>query len=199
MKSKLFIAAAAFGLCAFSSLADTITTTTTTHTSWWSQRTHYEANCDKYNANELQLDMFGTYSHAIAHFDDIFDHSWRHGRWGGGVGMNYFFTKYIGIGVDTFFQEKGHFFNNVSGDVFARLPIANSGFAPYIFGGAGWRDGSSVLGSGHAIDELTAHGGVGLEYRFNPHLGVFIDSRYTWTDKTSDESLTRAGFRIGLN
>lgn len=194
MKLKLFVAAAASSLCAFSMLADTVTTTT--QTTWWTERTHYDRDSVKYNANELNLDLFGTYSHPIAHFDDMFDHSWRHGQWGGGVGMSYFFTKYLGIGVDTFFQEHGHFFNNVSGDVFARWPIENSGFAPYVYGGAGWRDGSSV---GAHLDELTAHGGVGIEYRFNPHLGVFLDARYTWTDKTSDESLVRSGFRIGLH
>jgi opacity protein-like surface antigen len=196
MKSKLLVAAAALSLGAFTSLADTVTTTTTTHTSWWSERTSYDRDSVKYNANELNLDLFGTYSHSIRKFDDMFDHTWRHGEWGGGVGMNYFFTKYLGFGVDTFFQRHGHFLNNVSGNLYARAPLGNSGFAPYIYGGAGWRDGSSV-GAFHS-DELTAHGGVGIEYRFNPHLGVFIDARYTWTDKTADESLVRSGFRIGL-
>jgi opacity protein-like surface antigen len=196
MKSKLFVAAAAFSLCAFSSFADTVTTTTTTHSSWWSEHTCYDRDSTKYNQNEFQLDLFGTYNHAILNADDIFENSWKHGHWGGGVGMNYFFTRYFGIGVDTFFQGRGHFFNNVSGDVFLRWPIANSGFAPYIYGGAGWRDGSTVP---FGTDELTAHGAVGLEYRFNPHLGLFTDVRYTWTDKTTDECLARAGFRIGLH
>ena len=121
MKLKLLVAAAAaLSLCAFTSSADTVTTTTTTHSSWWSERVHSDHDCARYNANEFNLDLFGTYNHPIAKFNDIFDKSWRHGQWGGGVGMNYFFTKYIGIGVDTFFQEHGHFFNNVSGDVFLR-------------------------------------------------------------------------------
>ncbi len=189
--------AAALGFGAFTSFADTVTTTsTTTHSSWWSERMSYQRDCEKYSANELDLDLFGTYSHPLAKWNDMFDRSWRHGQWGGGVGMSYFLTRNIGIGVDTFFQEHGHFFNNVSGDVIARFPISNSGFAPYLYGGAGWRDGSSV---GANLDELTAHGGVGIEYRFNPHLGVFIDARYTWTDKTADESLVRSGFRIGLH
>jgi hypothetical protein len=196
MKSKrlLMVAAAALSLSAFTTFADN-----PTQSSWWNSRTCYSHDGDKYNANELQLDMFGTYNHAIGNFDDIFENSWRHGRWGGGVGMNYFFTKYLGFGVDTFFQKNGHFFNNVTGNLFARMPIGNSGFAPYIFGGAGWNDGSTVPGGSHSIDQLTADGGVGIEYRFNPHLGIFTDVRYTWTDKTpGDECLARAGFRIGL-
>ncbi|MGZ4963346.1 MAG: hypothetical protein ACXWJB_16115 [Limisphaerales bacterium] len=195
MKSKLLLAAtAALSLSAFSTFADTVTTTTTT-TSWWNQRMCCDRDSVKYNANELQLDLFGTYNHAIANFDDIFENSWKHGHWGGGVGMNYFFTKYIGVGADTFFQEHGHLFNNFTGNLFVRWPIANSGFAPYIYGGAGWRDGSTVPSG---ADTFTADGGVGLEYRFNAHLGLFTDVRYTWTEKTADECLARAGFRIGL-
>jgi hypothetical protein len=187
MKSKiLLVAATALTLSAFSTFADN-----PTQGNWWNDRMRYDCNSQKYNANELSLDMFGTYNKDFAHFDDLFDHTWRGGEFGGGVGMNYFLTKYLGIGVDTFFQRHGRFFNNVSGDVTLRAPIGNSGWAPYVYGGAGWRD---VKGP----DELTAHGGVGIEYRFNPHLGVFTDARYVWTDKTADEGLLRLGFRIGL-
>lgn len=199
MKSKwLFGVAAALSLGAFSTFADSMTTTTTT-TSWWGQRTTYDRDSVKYNANELSLDLFGTYNHTIEHFDDIFDRSWHHGKWGGGVGMNYFFTKYLGMGVDTFAQENGHILNNVTGNLYARMPLGNSGFAPYIFGGAGWNDGSIIQGLTHSTDQLTADGGVGIEFRFNPHMGVFSDIRYTWCDKTVDLCLVRAGFRIGLH
>ncbi len=99
--------------------------------------------------------------------------------------------------------RRGHVFpgdtdissTTVAGNLFVRLPIGNSGFAPYIYGGAGWRDGSTIP---FGTDTFTADGGVGLEYRFNPHLGLFGDVRYTWTDKNADECLARAGFRIGL-
>jgi hypothetical protein len=188
---------AALSLSAFSSLADTVTTTTTT-SSWWSERTHYDRDSAKYNANELNLDLFGTYNKNFAKFDDLFDRTWRHGEFGGGVGMNYFFTKYVGMGVDTYFQRRGHLFNNIAGNLYLRMPIANSGWAPYIYGGAGWSDGSPAVGGANATDELTAHGGVGIEYRLNPHLGLFTDARYTWMDKTPDEGLIRLGFRIGL-
>jgi hypothetical protein len=187
MKSKWsLVVATALSLSAFSALADN-----PGQGSWWNDRMHYDHSGEKYSANELTLDLFGTYNKSFAHFDDLFDHTWRHGEFGGGVGMNYFFTKYVGIGVDTFFQRRGRFFNNVSGDLTLRAPIGNSGFAPYVYGGAGWRDAAGP-------DELTAHGGVGIEYRFNPHLGVFLDGRYIWTDKSADEGLLRAGFRIGL-
>jgi hypothetical protein len=193
MKSKWIIAAAtALSLSAFSSIAQ--------NGSWWNQRMHYDRDADKYAGHELTLDLFGTYNKDFAHFDDLFDHTWRHGEFGGGVGMNYFFNKYVGMGVDTFFQRRGHFFNNIMGNLILRAPLGNSGWAPYIYGGAGWRDGSSVVGIGvaGATDELTADGGVGIEYRWNPHLGIFTDARYVWTDKTPDEGLIRLGFRIGL-
>jgi len=193
----MFVLAAALSWSAYTTLADTMTTTTTTG-SWWSDRVRYDRDAPKYSANELNLDLFGTYNHFFPKFNDLFDRTWRHGEFGGGVGMNYFFTKYMGFGVDTFFQRHGHLLNNVSGNLYLRAPIANSGFAPYIYGGAGWDDGSTVPGGTGTHDELTAHGGVGMEYRFNPHLGVFIDARYVWTDKTPDEGLIRSGFRIGL-
>jgi hypothetical protein len=198
MKSKLLVMAAALSLSALCLHADTVTTTTTTTHSWWSERTHYDRDSQKYNANELNLDLFGSYNKFFPKFNDLFDRTWRGGEFGGGVGMNYFFNKYVGMGVDTFFQRHGHFFNNVSGNLILRAPIGNSGFAPYIYGGAGWDDGSTVPGGSGTHDELTANGGVGIEYRFNPHLGLFVDGRYIWTDKTPDEGLIRAGFRIGL-
>jgi hypothetical protein len=188
MKSKrLLVLAAALSLTAFSSFADH----RDSNGNWWSDHTRYDRDAEKYSAHELSLDLFGTYNKSFAHFDDLFDHTWRHGEFGGGVGMNYFFTKYLGTGVDTFFQRRGRLLNNVTGNLILRAPLGNSGWAPYIYGGAGWRDAAGP-------DELTADGGVGIEYRPNAHLGIFTDARYVWTDKSADEGLIRLGFRIGL-
>jgi hypothetical protein len=185
MKSKrLLVLAAALSLSAFSTFAD--------HgDNWLSERTRYDRDADKYSANELTLDLFGSYNRDFRKFDDLFDHTWRHGEFGGGVGMNYFFTKYLGTGVDTFFQRRGRLLSNVTGNLILRAPLGNSGVAPYVFGGAGWRDSEGP-------DELTADGGVGIEFRPNAHVGIFTDIRYVWTDKTADEGLIRLGLRFGL-
>ena len=144
----------------------------------------------KYFANEFSFDAFGTYSKSFRDVENIFDHDWRHGDFGGGVGMNYFLTRYIGVGTDTFFKQKGEFFSNVSGSLLLRLPFGNSGFSPYIFGGGGRRF--------DPLSEWLFHGGLGLEYRFTRHFGIFMDGRYVLPDKTSDYTLVRSGLRFAF-
>lgn len=174
MKSKkLWFIITCLSLATFSSHAQTTT----------------EQTNGRYFANEFTFDAFGSYTKHFRRFEDL-DHSWRHGDFGGGVGLNYFFLRYLGIGADTYFQEKGEFWSNVSGSLIARLPIGNSGFAPYIFGGGGRRF--------DPLDEWIYGGGIGLEYRFTRHIGLFIDSRYVWADKDTDYTLSRAGLRFAF-
>jgi hypothetical protein len=144
----------------------------------------------KYPANQLTLDMFGSYIKDFHDFGDQFDHNWRHGQFGGGAGVNYFFSKYAGIGADSFTYDEGEFFKNVSGNVYLRLPIESIGIAPYIFGGGG-RDFNPVA-------EWHEDAGVGLEYRFSRHVGIFSDIRYIWEGKTANASLVRVGVQFGL-
>ncbi|HZM01957.1 MAG TPA: outer membrane beta-barrel protein [Candidatus Saccharimonadales bacterium] len=144
---------------------------------------------EKFPVNQLSLDVFGTYHQAFETFGSQFDKSWTHGRWGGGLGLNYFFNRYIGVGVDSYSENHGPFFNNVAGSVFLRMPIGDTGLAPYIFGG---------VGDDFNPQEITEHAGIGLEYRFNSHWGIFADTRYTYADKTENTSLTRAGLRYGF-
>ena len=86
--------------------------------------------------------------------------------------------KYIG----------GNFINSVSGSLIARWPFESAGIAPYIFGGGG--RGTDIAW------EWLAHAGVGVEYRWNPTTGIFVDGRYVWADKTTDQLLLRAGVRF---
>jgi hypothetical protein len=78
----------------------------------------------------------------------------------------------------------------VVGNLYARLPLGNSGFAPYIFGGGG-RAMSPTY-------QWTYGGGAGIEFRFNPTTGVFSDGRFLWGDKGTefDELVIRAGVRL---
>jgi hypothetical protein len=193
-----FVTLTAVGLLAASAgMAQTTTTTTTTTTTshvwtdphtWWGNHWAYNA-ADRYTANELSLDMFGSYLAGERRAEDLFKTNIRHGFWGGGVGVNYFFTREIGIGGDIEIPDNGgNFVNNVDGSLIARIPIVNSGLAPYVFGGGGRQT--------EPVWQWTGHAGVGIEYRFNPVTGVFADGRYMWVDKTSDEILFRAGVRF---
>jgi hypothetical protein len=194
-----FVTLTAVGLLAASvGMAQTTTTTTTTTTTeshvwtdphaWWGSHWAYNTG-DRYTANELSLDMFGSYLAGQHKIEDVFKNNIRHGTWGGGVGVNYFFTREIGVGGDILIPDDGgNFVNNIDGSLIARFPIANSGLAPYIYGGGGRQT--------QPIWEFTGHAGVGLEYRFNPVTGIFADARYIWVDKTPDELLLRAGLRF---
>jgi hypothetical protein len=201
MKIKFVTAATALLFAASVGLAQTTTTTTTTTTeevhhvwtdpnAWWGS--HWTASpADRYNANELTLDMFGSYLAGQRKIEDLFKTNIRHGSWGGGVGLNYFFTREIGIGGDIVIPDDGgNFVNNIDGSLIARWPICNSGVAPYVYGGGGRQT--------DPVWQWTGHAGVGIEYRFNPATGIFTDARYMWVDKTQDELLIRFGMRFAF-
>ena len=157
---------------------------------WWGGHFTY-VETDKYTANELSFDAFGSYVAGERHLGNLFDTNIRHGTWGGGVGLNYFFTHELGLGTDINIPDNGgNFIDQVEGSLIARWPFEPSGFAPYIFGGGGRAT--------QPVWEWTGHMGVGLEYRFNPVTGIFVDGRYVWHDKegSSDRLLLRAGFRL---
>jgi hypothetical protein len=156
---------------------------------WWSDHWIAVPNTPKYTAHELSLDLFGSYTAGQRGLDELFDTSIRHGDWGGGVGLNYFLTKHVGIGGDiNMTANGGKFIDTMSGNVIARLPIGESGLSPYIFGGGGR--------STDPTWEWFGQGGVGLEVRFNPTTGIFGDARYMWMDQTQDRLMLRAGLRL---
>jgi hypothetical protein len=111
---------------------------------------------------------------------------------GGGLGINYFVTKYLGFGVDNALEGlngDGKTYDSLKGSVIARLPIEKWHLAPYamIGGGACWATGTSV-GCGVI--------GPGIEYRVNRNVGLFLDSRYMFGNRPLNETQTRAGIRL---
>jgi hypothetical protein len=156
---------------------------------WWGGHFAYDIQTPRYTAQELSFDAFGTYTAPERNLGDLFETNIRHGKWGGGVGLNYFFTREIGLGADINIpNDGGNFINSVSGSLIARWPFESAGIAPYIFGGGG--RGTDIAW------EWLAHAGVGVEYRWNPTTGIFVDGRYVWADKTTDQLLLRAGVRF---
>lgn len=146
----------------------------------------------------------------------------REHAWGEGGEANYFFLRYLGIGVeysgvysvespDT---DRGRFTNHtvnidhVGGNLFFRWPIESWHLAPYAFLGGGSDFGDRKWGS--------AWGGLGFEYRIIQHwlprivasrIGFFADVRWAYLgdryfpdDNESRGNLnyftTRAGFRF---
>src|SRR5882757_10133759 len=105
MKMKFVTLTAAVLLSAGAGMAQTTTTeTTTTHVwndpnAWWGNHWVYTST-DRYTANELSLDFFGSYLAGERRAEDLFKTNIRHGAWGGGVGVNYFFCRYLGVAAD---------------------------------------------------------------------------------------------------
>ena len=147
---------------------------------------------DKYRANELSLDAFGSASIGQTTINHLSGERISHdARLGIGGGLNYFLTRNIGIGGEAYTENAHHnFIDNVSGSLIGRFPLGNSGVAPYVFGGGG-----------RQLDPIYLwylHAGAGLEYRFTPHVGAFLDARYVFTDGTRNYGLGRAGLRFAF-
>lgn len=146
-----------------------------------------------YSANELSLDVGGSYFAGQRGVTHLFDTSikGRRGTWGGDVGLNYFFLRELGVGVDANMADNGgNLVDAVAVNLIGRFPLGNSRFAPYVFGGGGRTTERSWDWMGQA--------GLGLEFRFNHTVGLFTDGRYQWARNTGDGLLMRAGLRIAF-
>ncbi len=158
---------------------------------WWDGHFTYDRNTPKFTGQELSLDLFGSYNNPEGKFTDLFDTNIRHGFWGGGVGLNYFFIKELGIGTDFNISSKPNddrLVDDVVGNVILRLPIESAGLAPY-FIGSGGRGISPIY-------QWVYGGGVGLEMRFNPTTGIFSDARFLWGHEGT--AYNRLLIRVGL-
>lgn len=146
-----------------------------------------------FSAHELTLDLGASYSAAqggIAHVLETNIKGSR-GTWGGDVGLNYFLTRNIGVGVDANMPDNGgNLVDSVLGNLTLRLPLGTSAFAPYMIGGGGRTTDDTWQWAGHA--------GVGIEFRPSHNIGFFTDARYVWPRHSSDALMLRAGIRLVL-
>lgn len=147
---------------------------------------------DLYRSSELSVDVFGTASLGEYTIDNPSASRVKHNtRMGAGVGVNCFFTRYIGVGVDGYSENTTEaFIDSTSGNLIVRLPLGQSGFAPYAFGGGG-----------HQFDLARAsfaQVGAGMEYRFTPNIGTFLDARWVVPDRTRNYGVGRLGLRFAF-
>ena len=145
-----------------------------------------------YRANELSLDVFGTASvgeYTINHPSEA--RVRRNTRLGAGLGVNYFFTRYLGVGVDAYSENTtGAFVDSGSVNFIGRLPLGDSGFAPYAFGGGGYQWDMTKA--------RFAQVGAGMEYRFTPNVGAFVDARWVLPDEARYYGVARLGLRFSF-
>jgi hypothetical protein len=168
-----------------------------------------------YRAHEWDLDVFGAYAPAGRDGRKYLgDHAW-----GGGAGGSYFFTRNLGLGFEgVVLDGTGSRSGDVSGEfalnALARLPIGNTPFAPYGLAGIGGfvpGTGSNFFntvtnGVRHKVNNsnsddirLEGHVGLGVEYRFQRHIGLFTDGRYEFVEGANNNfGLVRAGVRFAF-
>ena len=150
---------------------------------------------DLYHANEFSVDLFAVGSlHETERIHGVNVTGRPNVKWGGGVGVNYFFTKYLGVGGDFYsITFKRSFVDTTFGDAILRFPLGickSVGIAPYLFGGAGYQF--------QGVDQIVGGGGGGVELRLMPHFSIFGDVRYLIAVKTRNFGVGRAGIRLSF-
>ncbi len=145
---------------------------------------------DLYRGNELSLDAFGTASVGQYTIEHLSNQAVRQNtKFGAGAGISYFITRNVGVGAEAYSENTtGTFIDSASANLMLRLPLGQSGFAPYLMGGGGHRFDQPDYWFGQA--------GVGMEYRFSHNIGVFLDARAVWPNETKNYGVARLGLRF---
>lgn len=167
-----------------------------------------ETSFSLYPDREWTVDLFGTYAFTESTNEQILgDHAF-----GGGLAVNYFFTRNWGLGLEgQALKNQAGRGSDVTGsaalNLFYRAPIGDSPWAPYVYVGGGAifnaNDGnvkSLVRGDDDAEEALlTGHAGIGVEYRVTRNFGLFTDGRWTIVDKSKNNfPSVRTGIRFAF-
>ncbi|MFM7375174.1 MAG: hypothetical protein ACKO39_08490, partial [Chthoniobacterales bacterium] len=136
-----------------------------------------------YRDSEFQIDAFG-----LGGF-------YRGGNpvWGGGLGLNYFFLRYVGLGVEQFVAgNSGNTDWGTFGHLFLRYPFC-WGLSPYAMVGIGKIYGSNPSIGGGDV-------GGGLEWRFTENVGLFGDAVWFYSPQVSNSGgvISRIGLRYAF-
>lgn len=156
-------------------------------------QTNKPAADESYFGKGLSLSGFGVYTRSEPQgFDHVFDSQFANGDFGVGVGADYFFTEYIGVGADATINNldevKGSFLDSASVSGILRYPLGR--FAPYALGG---------LTRNFETDRWDLHAGVGLEVKLDKTFSGFTEARYLFeTPKFGDNLQVRAGIKVKL-
>lgn len=141
--------------------------------------------------NEAAVDAFGVASigRALAHSST--EHFRDYSRGGMGLGGNYFFLRYFGIGGDAYsVGTSARFIDSTSGNLILRLPCDQLHLAPYMLGGAGYQFDPNERQFGQV--------GGGLEYRITQHWGLITDACYVFPDAAPNRLVARGGLRFSF-
>lgn len=119
---------------------------------------------------------------------------------GGNLGVNYFFTEYLGLGFD---NSVGSMRNagltgwsglqagySLQADLLLRYPICAWNLAPYAMVGGGGSWGPVSQGDGNV--------GGGIEWRVLQHAGLFADCRWLYGNSGLTMAMPRVGVRVNF-
>ncbi len=143
----------------------------------------------RFHANEWQVDV------AVVGAAGTFQGSPSESI-GGNFGINYFFTQYLGVGVDNSVSGYGtpssiKASDRLQADLLFRYPICSWNLAPYVMvgGGASWD--AATQGNGNV--------GGGFDYRLTHNIALFADCRWLYGNSTAgilSSAMPRAGVRF---
>ncbi len=163
-----------------------------------------------YRDGEWNVDLFGAYAFTANsdRFDRYLD---ADHAWGGGLDVNYFFMRYLGVGLEGYALAAENRIGQASGNLIFRYPFPDSRFAPYAFSGGG------VIFNGSKTEDLVERGlnlgtmtnnsnakgigqfGGGIEVRVTPHIGIMND--FSWNvinGSNNNFGMVRTGIRFAF-
>jgi hypothetical protein len=174
------------------------------------QQTSGQSSEDWYRDREWNLDLFGAYAFTGTPYrNDRYleaDHAW-----GGGIAGNYFFTRYLGVGLQGYALDADDIIGQTSGNLIFRYPIPGTRVAPYGFAGGGVLFNGSraedLVDRGRNLVSATRHSDVegmgqfggGFEIRITPHIGIMND--FSWNvvnDGRNNYGLVRTGLSFAF-
>lgn len=135
---------------------------------------------------EFSLDLYGFWQDAKSAGNPYSD------GWGGGLGLNAFFTRHIGLGLEADWSDQTRdstVIHSVTSTIIGRYPIGR--VAPYALVGVGGRFDSKNVANFQA--------GGGLEIRVTRNVGLFTDARHIWNEGyVNDVRTIRTGVRFAF-
>jgi len=174
------------------------------------QSTSVQQSEDWYRDREWNIDLFGAYAFTGTPYrNDRYldaDHAW-----GGGLDANYFFTRYLGAGVEGYALDAEDIVGQTSGNLIFRYPIPRTRFAPYGYAGGGVLFNGSraedLVDRGNNLVSVTRHSdvegmgqfGAGFEVRVSPRIGVIND--FSWNvvnGAHNNYGVVRTGLRFAF-
>ena len=159
---------------------------------------------------EWNFDLFGVRADTLNEYrQDRYlgaDHAY-----GGGLGVNYMFTRYLGVGLEGYALDADDVVGQLSSNLIFRYPVPNTRIAPYgyvgggaVFNGSRLEDAASNGASPATVRrrsdvEGLGQVGAGFEVRITPHIGLINDFSYNLVNGPDNNyGLLRSGVRFAF-